>query len=96
MLLLGPASAAAACSATFANCLGSKCCSSAAAACFKKPGKAYAQCRPLQPGQQLVSGLLSGCEDSKDWECPRAVGTAAIVVAAASPAAGHILPNRRM
>jgi len=78
LLLLSPASAAAACSATFANCLGSKCCSSANAICLKKPGKTYAQCRPLQQGQLLLpSGILSGCVDTKDWECPRAAGTAA-------------------
>ena len=54
----------ASCAANFAGCFSSHCCSNERSACFRKPGKQYAQCRPLP------SSVMTGCVDSPQWECP--------------------------
>ena len=63
------------CAANFAGCFSSHCCSSERSACFRKPGKQYAQCRPFP------SGVMTSCVDSLQWECPGWWVTAAATAA---------------
>lgn len=48
------------CAHDYQDCTASKCCTTAGFGCFKRPSKAYAQCRPYS----------SPCEDSDEWMCP--------------------------
>ena len=55
--------AGAACTANFADCYDSQCCASNVAfGCFRRRGKAYAQCRRKQAD--------GACVDSDEWLCP--------------------------
>lgn len=45
------------------SCFESHCCANGNYGCYKRPGRDYAQCRPL-PDHGVT------CSDSNEWECP--------------------------
>ena len=50
------------CTAAYGNCHESQCCGDPGFDCYKRAGKKFAQCRPVDPA--------GWCVDNDDWFCP--------------------------